>query len=50
MIYEIRYKGKVLERLATKSVAEQIARLYRKGEIYTMDKPIEVEVVECSLN
>ena len=43
MIYEIRYKGKVLERLATKSVADQIARLYRKGEIYTMDKPIDVE-------
>lgn len=51
MIYEIMYKGKVLERLATKSVAEDIAEMYRRGEVWTTKKKLsDVKVVERSLN
>ena len=51
MIYEIIYKGKVLERLATKSVAEKIAEMYRRGEVWTLPKVLsDVKVVERSLN
>ncbi len=51
MIYEIMYKGKVLERLATKSVAEDIAEMYRCGEVWTTKKKLsDVKLVERSLN
>jgi hypothetical protein len=49
MIYEIIYKGKVLERLATKGVAEKIAEMYRRGEVWTLPKILsDVKVVERS--
>jgi len=51
MIYEIIYKGKVLERLATKEVAEQIAEMYRRGEVWTLPKELsDVKVVEMELD
>ena len=51
MIYEIIYKGKVLERLATKEVAENIAEMYKRGEVWTLPKVLsDVKVVERSLN
>tara|TARA_R100000541_G_scaffold54222_1_gene62652 strand:+ start:35 stop:190 length:156 start_codon:yes stop_codon:yes gene_type:complete len=51
MIYEIIYKGKVLERLASKEVAENIAEMYRRGEVWTLPKVLsDVKVVERSLN
>jgi len=51
MIYEIIYKGKVLERLATKEVAEKIAEMYRRGEVWTTKKKLsDVKVVERSFN
>ena len=47
MIYEIVYKGKVLERLATKEVAEKIAEMYRRGEVWTLPKALsDVKVIE----
>jgi hypothetical protein len=49
MIYEIIYKGKVLERLATKGAAEKIAEMYRRGEVWTLPKILsDVKVVEHS--
>ena len=51
MIYEIIYKEKVLERLATKEVAEKIAEMYRRGEVRTLPKVLsDVKVAERSLN
>jgi hypothetical protein len=51
MIYEIIYKGKVLEILSTKSVAENIAEMYRRGEVWTTKRKLsDVKVVERSLN
>ena len=51
MIYEIIYKGKVLETLATKEVAEKVAEMYRRGEVWTLPKLLsDVKVVERSLN
>ena len=51
MIYEIIHKGKVLERLATKSVAENIAEMYRRGEVWTTKKKLsDVKVIERRLN
>jgi hypothetical protein len=49
-MYKIVYKGKTLERLATKEVAENIAKMYRHGEVWTCKKPINVELIEYSLN
>tara|TARA_R110002110_G_scaffold36685_2_gene122190 strand:+ start:1759 stop:1905 length:147 start_codon:yes stop_codon:yes gene_type:complete len=46
MIYEIIYKGKVLERLATKEVAEKIAEMYRRGEVWPLRKGWDVKIVE----
>ena len=51
MIYEIIYKGKVLETLVTKEVAEKVAEMYRRGEVWTLPKLLsDVKVVERSLN
>jgi hypothetical protein len=51
MIYEIIYKGKVLERLATKEVAKEIVEMYRRGEVWTLPKVLsDVKLVERSLN
>ena len=51
MIHEITYKGKVLERIATKEVAENIAEMYRRGEVWTMPKSLsDVKVVEITNN
>ncbi len=49
-MYKIVYKGKILERLATKEVAKNIAEMYRRGEVWTCKKPINVELIEYSLN
>ncbi len=49
VMYKIVYKGEVLERLGTKEVAERIAEMYRRGEVWTVKKPIEVELIEYTL-
>ena len=49
-MYKIVHKGKTLERLATKEVAENIAEMYRRGEVWTCKKPINVVLIEYSLN
>jgi hypothetical protein len=49
-MYKIVYKGKTLERLANKEVAQNIAEMYRRGEVWTYKKPINVELIEYSLN
>lgn len=48
-LYRIVHKGKALEVLSTKSVAEEIADMYRKGEVWAVKKPIDVELIEYEI-
>ena len=52
MIYKIIYKGKVIEEVTDKEVANNIAEMIRDiGMQWTLSKnTVNVKVVECSLN